>query len=71
MRTWGSRYAWLVFDRCGRNKRTACEVLDISYHTLQAYLRYRDGNARPATASTPGWVRSASAPAGGGPLSGE
>ena len=40
MRAWGSRYARLVFERCGRNKRHACRMLDISYHTLQAYLRY-------------------------------
>jgi transcriptional regulator with PAS, ATPase and Fis domain len=38
MRAWGSRYARLVFERCGRNKRRACRALDISYHTLQAYL---------------------------------
>ena len=40
MRTWGSRYARLVLERCGRNKRRACEVLGISYHTLQSYLRH-------------------------------
>ena len=40
MRAWGSRYARLVLARCGHNKRQACDVLDISYHTLQAYLRY-------------------------------
>ena len=40
MRAWGSRYARLVLERCGNNKRKACRVLDISYHTLQAYLRY-------------------------------
>ena len=39
LRSWGSRYAQLVFERCGRNKRTACRVLDISYHTLRGYLR--------------------------------
>jgi DNA-binding NtrC family response regulator len=38
MRAWGSRYARLVFERCGRNKRRACRTLDISYHTLQGYL---------------------------------
>jgi transcriptional regulator with PAS, ATPase and Fis domain len=42
MRAWGSRYARLVLQRCQENKRQACEVLGISYHTLQAYLRYRD-----------------------------
>jgi transcriptional regulator with PAS, ATPase and Fis domain len=40
MRAWGSRYARLVLERCNNNKRQACRVLDISYHTLQAYLRY-------------------------------
>ena len=42
MRAWGSRYARLVLQRCDDNKRRACDVLGISYHTLQAYLRYRD-----------------------------
>src|SRR5207248_7966924 len=40
MRAWGSRYARLVLDRSAGNKREACRVLGISYHTLQAYLRY-------------------------------
>ena len=40
MRAWGSRYARLVLERCANNKRQACRILDISYHTLQAYLRY-------------------------------
>ena len=38
MRTWAGRYARLVLERCGNNKRKACQRLDISYHTLQAYL---------------------------------
>jgi transcriptional regulator with PAS, ATPase and Fis domain len=41
MREWGSRYAHIVLDRCGGNKRKACRCLGISYHTLQAYLRYQ------------------------------
>src|SRR5437764_4922676 len=40
MRAWGSRYARLVLDRTRGNKREACRVLGISYHTLQSYLRY-------------------------------
>lgn len=40
MRAWGSRYARLVLARYGYNKRRTCRVLGISYHTLQAYLRY-------------------------------
>ncbi len=47
LRTWASRYARLVLDRTKGNKRAACRVLDISYHTLQAHLRHRieDGPA--------------------------
>jgi transcriptional regulator with PAS, ATPase and Fis domain len=40
MRTWAGRYARLVLERCGNNKRKACQRLDISYHTLQAYLAH-------------------------------
>jgi transcriptional regulator with PAS, ATPase and Fis domain len=43
LRAWGSRYARLVLERAQGNKREACRVLDISYHTLQAYLRYPIG----------------------------
>jgi transcriptional regulator with PAS, ATPase and Fis domain len=48
MRAWGSRYARLVLERCGNNKRRACRELGISYHTLQAYLRFRPEARRPA-----------------------
>jgi transcriptional regulator with PAS, ATPase and Fis domain len=41
MRTWGSRYARMVFERCENNKRQTCRELGISYHTLNAYLRFR------------------------------
>jgi transcriptional regulator with PAS, ATPase and Fis domain len=50
MRAWGSRYARLVFERCGRNKRRACRLLDISYHTLQSYLQ-EDAGTRPLRAA--------------------
>jgi DNA-binding NtrC family response regulator len=40
LRAWASRYARLVLDRSHGNKRDACGVLDISYHTLQSYLRF-------------------------------
>ena len=57
LRAWGSRYARLIFERCGRNKRAAARYLDISYHTLEAYLGYGYTEA-PATGSrTPGWAR--------------
>jgi DNA-binding NtrC family response regulator len=62
MRTWGSRYARLVLERCGRNKRRACRVLDISYHTLQAYLRYHDDAVAVSPKQLPAWVKSVSAP---------
>jgi two-component system response regulator HydG len=44
LRTWASRYARLILDRCHDNKREACRVLGISYHTLQAYLRHPAGD---------------------------
>ena len=43
LRAWASRYARLVLERCGHNKRRACRELGISYHTLQAHLRYKTG----------------------------
>jgi len=56
MRAWGSRYARLVFERCGGNKRQACRVLDISYHTLQAYLRYADRSLSKSPTPLPAWA---------------
>ena len=35
------KLARLVLERNAGNKRQACRALDISYHTLNAYLRYR------------------------------
>jgi transcriptional regulator with PAS, ATPase and Fis domain len=57
MRGWGSRYARLIFERCGRNKRRTCRMLDISYHTLQAYLRYYEGGHGPIARQIPAWAR--------------
>jgi transcriptional regulator with PAS, ATPase and Fis domain len=52
MRAWGSRYARLVLQRCENNKRRACRELGISYHTLNAYLRFRPGvDVEPEPAS--------------------
>ena len=61
MRAWGSRYARLVFQRCGGNKRRACRLLNVSYHTLQAYLQYGERNVSSVT-PLPNWARSASSP---------
>jgi DNA-binding NtrC family response regulator len=47
LRAWASRYARMVLDRCEGNKREACRVLDISYHTLQSYLRFPVHDASP------------------------
>ncbi len=51
MRAWGSRYARLVLERCARNKRRACKILGISYHTLNSYLKYRPPERRLAAAA--------------------
>jgi transcriptional regulator with PAS, ATPase and Fis domain len=47
VRTWRSRYARLVLERCHGNKRQACRVLGITYHTLRAYLHYPAGPDAP------------------------
>src|SRR5688572_26895402 len=41
MRAWGSRYARYVLEKHNGNKRQACQALDISYHTLNSYLRHK------------------------------
>ncbi|HUL72333.1 MAG TPA: sigma-54 dependent transcriptional regulator [Vicinamibacterales bacterium] len=43
LRAWCSRYVRRVLERCQGNKRRACDVLDISYHTLQSHLDYDTG----------------------------
>ena len=55
MRAWGSRYARIVVDRCQGNKRKACRVLGISYHTLQSYLKYEPDATDAAAAAD--WPR--------------
>jgi transcriptional regulator with PAS, ATPase and Fis domain len=39
LREMGAQYVRLVLAKCGNNKREACRVLDISYHTLESYIR--------------------------------
>ena len=50
LRAWAGRYSRLILERCQGNKREACRVLGISYHTLQAYVRLR---SLPEGAETP------------------
>ena len=56
MRAWGSRYARLIYERCGKNKRKTCRVLGISYHTLDAYLRYAQQQKNSGRKQMPAWV---------------
>jgi transcriptional regulator with PAS, ATPase and Fis domain len=49
LRAWGSRYVRLVLEKNGGNKRQACRALDISYHTLNAYLKYRPTGTAAST----------------------
>jgi transcriptional regulator with PAS, ATPase and Fis domain len=66
MRTWGSRYARMVLERCDNNKRQTCRELGISYHTLQAYLRFRPerlARLRPANGGGAGRAARAQGPA--------
>lgn len=51
MRAWGARYARLVLERCNHNKRKACQVLDISYHTLVSYLQWQPEQDQAAGAA--------------------
>ncbi len=55
LRVWARRYARVVLDRSGGNKRKAARALGISTHTLQAYLR--DASAAPKEdAAEDAWV---------------
>jgi transcriptional regulator with PAS, ATPase and Fis domain len=54
LRAWSSRYVRLVLDRCNGNKRRACHILDISFHTLQAHLGHVPGSAGAAKSVTTG-----------------
>ena len=62
MRAWGSRYARLMLERCGQNKRRTCEVLGISYHTLQSLPAPPGGRGFGRTAESGRRRRGASGP---------
>ena len=49
LRAWSSRYVRMVLERCHGNKRQACDILDITYHTLQSHLEFvaRPSRGRP------------------------
>jgi len=53
LRAWSSRYARLVLERSGGNRRRACDILDISYHTLRALLAYNQATP-PVESGPPG-----------------
>lgn len=53
LRAWARRYARLVLERHGHNKRQACRALGISYHTLQTYLHSWVGEQRPRPRKIP------------------
>jgi transcriptional regulator with PAS, ATPase and Fis domain len=61
MRAWAGRYARLVFERTGRNKRLASRLLEISYHTLDAYLRLGEPPRR-AGKRVPAWAKMGALP---------
>ena len=47
LRAWSSRYVRQVLERCHGNKRRACQILDVSFHTLQAHLDHAAAEAEP------------------------
>jgi len=62
LRAWGSRYVRLVLQRSGDNKRQACRKLNISYHTLQAYLRYQPARTGTVRCEVVEWPREPAQP---------
>jgi DNA-binding NtrC family response regulator len=62
LRACAARYARLVLKRAEGNKRTACNILGISYHTLAAHLRYPLPEPASSEAALPPSSSSASPP---------
>jgi transcriptional regulator with PAS, ATPase and Fis domain len=61
LRAWSARYARLVLAQSAGNRRKAARMLGISYHTLQAHLRYPIHEAVDAVAE---WSETQRAPPG-------
>ncbi len=40
LRAWSARYARAVLAQCEGNKKRACDILDVSYHTLKSLIDY-------------------------------
>ena len=59
LRAWGSRYARFVLEKHGGNKRKASRALGISYHTLNAYLKYKPSAAAASIARQHGMAEPA------------
>jgi two-component system response regulator HydG len=53
LRAWSSRYVRLVLDRCRGNKRRACDILDISYHTLRSHLAHESNRSSRSACDAP------------------
>ncbi|HWT46322.1 MAG TPA: sigma 54-interacting transcriptional regulator [Vicinamibacterales bacterium] len=70
LRQWAARYVRLVVHRCGNNKRRACRELQISYHTLNAYLRRppEEAGSPPAVTAGAGGAGSPQGRAPGAPI---
>jgi len=54
LRAWSHEYVRAVLDSCKGNKRRACDVLDITYHTLMSHLASRRPSPAAVAPARPG-----------------